>query len=261
MSGLLNAMRGAVLLDIPSLVRFRDGQDVFRRGLTVLVLVALLVGGVAFVVDFIGNLVTSPEAELAQLNQGFERGLQFMPPEAAQAFQEQFLANFQAGGEIALAVDALPTRLPKVVGSFFQALSVWAGQPLGMLGGFLAYGIGVMLAAKLLGGTGRLQEFLGTAALSATPYLLLVLEKVPCLGTVLGLVAWLWSTVIWIAATAVAHGWAAPVAAPEDAPAGYRVQWGRATLAVVLPVLVLAVLALVGLLGLGGLIAVLSRGS
>jgi hypothetical protein len=261
MAGLLGAMRGAILLDIPSLVRFRDGQDVFRRGLTVLVLVALLVGGVAFVVDFIGSLVTSPEAELAQLNQSFERSLQFMPPEAAQAFQEQFLANFQAGAEIGRAVDALPTRLPKVVGSFFRAFSVWAGRPLAMLGGFLAYGIGVMLAAKLLGGTGRLQEFLGTAALSAIPYLLLILEKVPCLGSVLGLVAWLWSTVIWIAATAVAHGWATPVAAAEGAPAGYRVQWGRATLAVVLPVLALAVLALVGLLGLGGLIAALSRGS
>jgi hypothetical protein len=261
MTGLLNAMRGAVLLDIPTLVGFRDGPDVFRRGLTVLVLVALLVGGVAFVVDFIGNLVRSPEAELAQLNQSFERALQFMPPEVAQAFQEQFLANFQAGAEIGRRVDALPTRLPKAIGAFFQAFSGWAGRPLAMLGGFLAYGIWVMLAARLLGGTGRLQEFLGTAALSATPYLLLILGKVPCLGGVLGLVAWLWSTVIWIAATAVAHGWATPVAAAEGAPASYRVQWGRASLAVVLPVLALAVLALVGLLGLGGLIAALSRGS
>jgi hypothetical protein len=126
-----------------------------------------------------------------------------------------------------------------------------------MLGGFLAYAIWVMLAAKLLGGTGRLQEFLGTTALSGLPYLLLVLEKVPCLGGLLGLVAWVWSTLIWIAATAVVHGWATPVppggtplATAEGGVERYHVRWGKAILAVILPALALVVLGLLGLIGL-----------
>jgi hypothetical protein len=138
--------------------------------------------------------------------------------------------------------------LPRPVGQFFQALGGWAGRPLGMLGGFLAYAIWVMLAAKLLGGTGRLQEFLGTAALSGLPYLLLILEKVPCLGGLLGLVAWIWSTLIWIAATAVVHGWATPLATAEGGVERYQVRWGRAVLAVILPALALIVLGSLALI-------------
>ncbi len=258
MSELLDTMRGALTLNIATLVRFRDSQDVFRRGILILVLVALTVGGVAFVVDFVASLLTSPEAEIAQIQQNFEQISKFMPLEASQAFEDQFLRNFQAGIEMALAIEALPTPLPKIAGKFFEALGGWVHRPLAMLGGFLGYGIWVMLAAKLLGGTGRLQEFLGTAALSAAPYLLLVLEKVPCLGSLLGLVAWIWSTLIWVAATAVAHGWVAPVPEEGGAVLRYQVSWGRAALAVALPALALAVLMAMGAIVLVALIAVAS---
>jgi hypothetical protein len=246
MSELLSTVRGAITLDIPTLVRFRDAEDVFRRGITILILVGLVLGAVEFAVGFIGSVVgPSPEAELAEVGQNFDRMLQFMPTEAAQAFEEQFLGNFKVGLEIGKEIAALPTPLPRVVGNLFTALGAWLSQPLAMLGAFLAYGIWVMLAAKLLGGTGRLQEFLGTAALSSAPYLLLVLGWVPCLGSVLGVVAWVWSLVIWVGATAVAHGWADPVAAGEGGEAQYRVNWGRAILAVILPVLALVVLVIV----------------
>jgi hypothetical protein len=259
MSELLNAMRGALTLNIATLAHFRDREDVFRRGVTVFVLVALLVGGVSFIVNFVDRLVTPPEAGLAQATQTLEQMMRFMPPEAAQVFQKQFLANFEAGFEIGRRVEALPTPLPKLVGAFFETLSGWPDRPLAMLGGFLAYGIWVMLAAKLLGGTGRLQEFLGTAALSSVPYLMLALEKVPCLGSLVGIAAWIWSTLIWIAATAVVHGWAIPQATPEGAAAGYHVQWGKATLAVILPALALIVLILVGVLSLGAIIAIVTQ--
>ena len=243
MSELLSTVRGAITLDIPTLVRFRDAEDVFRRGIIILILVGLVLGAVEFAVGFIGSFIApSPEAQLAEMRQNFDQMLQFMPPDAAEAFEEQFLSNFEVGIEIGRNVVALPTPLPKVVGNLFEALGAWVSQPLAMLGGFLAYGIWVMLAAKLLGGTGRLQEFLGTAALSSAPYLLLVLGWVPCLGSVLGLVAWVWSIVIWIAAAAVALGWAAPVATAEGDVERYDVNWGRAILSVILPVLVLVAL-------------------
>jgi len=246
MSELLSTMRGAITLDIPTLVRFRDSKDVFRRGLIILVLVGLVLGAVEFAVVFIGSaFAPSAEAQLADMRQNFDQVFQFMPPEAVETFEKQFLDYFEAGIEIGQNVAALPTPLPKVVGNLFEALGAWVSKPLAMLGGFLAYGIWVMLAAKLLGGTGRLQEFLGTTALSSVPYLLLILGWVPCLGSVLGLVAWVWGILIWVAATAVAHGWAAPLAAPEGEVTRYQVNWGKAILAVILPVLALVVLALV----------------
>jgi len=243
MSELLSTVRGAITLDIPTLVRFRDAENVFRRGIVILILVGLVLGAVEFAVGFIGSFIApSPEAQLAEMRQNFDQMLRFMPPDAAEAFEEQFLSNFEVGIEIGRNVVALPTPLPKVVGNLFEALGAWVSQPLAMLGGFLAYSIWVMLAAKLLGGTGRLQEFLGTAALSSVPYLLLILGWVPCLGSVLGLVAWVWGIVIWVAAAAVAHGWAVPVATAEGDVERYDVNWGRAILAVILPVLVLVVL-------------------
>ena len=101
MSELLSTVRGAITLDIPTLVRFRDTEDVFRRGITILILVGLVLGAVEFAVGFIGSVVgPSAEAELAEMGQNFDRMLQFMPPEAAQAFEEQFLGNFKVGLEI-----------------------------------------------------------------------------------------------------------------------------------------------------------------
>jgi hypothetical protein len=256
MTEMLNTVRGAITLDIPTLVRFRDSEDVFRRGVIILVLVALVVGMVTFVVDLVGGLLASPEAEMAQATQGFQQALQFMPPEAAETFKKQFLDNFEAGVQIALQVEALPTRLPKGVDTFFQTLGGWVHRPLAMLGGFLGYAIWVMLAAKLLGGKGRLQEFLGTAALSSVPYLLLILQKVPCLGSVLGIVAWIWSAIILIVATAVAHGWAVPLTTAEGVVERYQVSWGKAVLAVILPVLALAVLVIFGVTVFAVIIAV-----
>ena len=246
MAELLSTVRGAITLDIPTLVRFRDAEDVFRRGIIILIVVGLVLGAVEFTVAFIGSVFApSAEAQLAEVRQNFDQMLRFMPPEAAEAFEQQFLSNFEVGMEIAQNVEALATPLPKVVGNLFTALGAWVSKPLAMLGGFLAYGIWVMLAAKLLGGTGRLQEFLGTAALSSLPSLLLILGWVPCLGGVLGLVAWVWGILIWIAAAAVAHGWAAPVTTDEGVVERYQVSWGKSLLAVILPALALVALVII----------------
>jgi hypothetical protein len=259
MTELFNSMRGALTLNIPSLMRFRDSVNAFRNGILILVVVALVMGVVSFAVNFVGGLLAPPEQELDRIQQNLERQFQFMPPGTPDQFRREFLSNFEAGLDIGRSVAALPTRLPRPAVQFFQSLGGWAGRPLAMLGGFLAYGIWVMLAAKLLGGTGRLQEFLGTAALSALPYLLLILEKVPCLGGLLGVVAWLWSTLIWIAATAAAQGWATPVTTAEGAVERYQVRWGRAALAVILPALALAVLVLLGVIILVVVIATSRR--
>lgn len=257
MTEILNAVRGAITLDIPALMRFRQSENVFRRGVTILVLVALIVGAVAFLVDFIGGLIRPPFAtEMAEIQSGIEQWFQFMPAEGAEEFRQLFLPVLEDVLEIIGDVAALPTRLPRALTVFFHALGRWVNRPLAMLGGFLGYGIWVMLAAKLLGGRGRLPEFLGTAALSSVPYLLLVLERVPCLGGILSLVAWVWGTIIWVVATAVTHGWAVPQTTEEGAVTRYEVAWGKPILAVLLPALAVAVLVLIG--GISLLLIILS---
>jgi hypothetical protein len=183
------------------------------------------------------------------------------------------LEAIDSGLDIARGIAALPTRLPSPLITFLEALGGWLSRPLTMLGGFLGYGIWVILAAKLLGGKGRLQEFLGVAALSSAPYLLLVLERVPCVGPLLRIVAWIWGTIIWIVATAVTHGWALPRTADAEGAEGtegtegveealeevatvdYEVEWGKPILAVILPALVAGVLALIAAIGASALIA------
>ena len=88
MAELLSTVRGAITLDIPTLVRFRDAEDVFRRGIIILILVGLVLGAVEFTVGFIGSLVApSAEAQLAEVRQTFDQMLRFMPPDAAQEFE------------------------------------------------------------------------------------------------------------------------------------------------------------------------------
>jgi len=259
MAELLKTVRGAITLDIATLTRFRDGGDVFRRGLTILVLVALIVGAVGFLVDLIGGLVgPSFEEEIADVTTAFDTWFQFMP-EDTRAFRDEFMQAMNSGLDIARGIAGLPTRLPRPVTTLFEALGGWLSRPLAMLGGFLGYGIWVMLAAKLLGGKGRLQEFLGVAAVSSAPYLLLVLERVPCLGPLLKIVAWVWGTIIWVVATAVTHGWAMPRTGEEGEIADYQIEWDKPILAVILPALAVGLLALIAMIGLGVLIAALAR--
>jgi hypothetical protein len=260
MRNLLQAVRAAIRLDIPALARFRDSGDAFRRGVAVLLLVALVVGGVSFAVDLVAGLPASPgEAGIAAIADAFDMWTRFMPEDSAQLFQQQFLQNMRPSLELGRTLAGLPTIFPRALSAVFSTLGTWLGRPLGMLGGFLAYAIWVMLAAKLLGGQGGIQEFLGTAALSSVPYLLLVLERVPCLGSFVALVAWLWSTVIWIVTTAVAHGWAVPTSAEEAAQPSYSVHWGKPFLAVILPAAVLALLVIIAASGLAFAVALAVR--
>ena len=253
MAELLRSVRGAITLDIPTIVRFRDREDAFRRGIMLLLLVALVVGLVGFLVDFIGGLMgPGIEQELADASAMFDTWWQFMP-DASPEYTERVMGSFREFLEIGRRIASLPTRLPRPLATLFEALGTWVSRPLAMLGGFLGYGIWVMLAAKLLGGKGRLQEALGTAALSSVPYLLLVFEKLACIGPILHVVAWIWGALIWVVATAVTHGWATPQLTAEGEVERYEVSWGKPVLAVALPALAVAVLIAVA--GLGLLIA------
>lgn len=260
MTAFWNTLRDVLTLRTQVFLSFRDDPDGLRRGVTWLVVITLFAGALAFVVDLTQGL-RPLETRLANVERGVEEAFaqmeRFLPPgQMTPGFREQFRSNLRAGLQIGAEVEALPTILPRPLGVLFEAMGSWLSRPFARLGGWLGYALWVMLAARLLGGTGGLRGFLAATSLYAVPQLLAFLSPVPCLGALLSLIAAVWGWAIYIKATAVAHGWVSHVETAEGTVVEYT-DWGRAILAVFLPLLVAGMLALLAIAFLV-LVAVLS---
>lgn len=247
MTTLWTTLRDVLMLRTQAFLTFRDDPDGLRRGVTWLMVITLIAGALTFVVDLTQSLQPL-ETRLADVERGVEEAFaqmeRFLPPgQMPPGFREQFRSNFRAGLRIGAEVEALPTLLPKPLGALFEAMGSWLSRPFARLGGWLGYALWVMLAARLLGGTGGLRGFLATTSLYAIPQLLAFFNPVPCLGALLNLVAAVWGWAIYVKATAVAHGWVSFVETSEGATIEYT-DWGRAIVAVLLPLLVAGMLAL-----------------
>jgi hypothetical protein len=158
----------------------------------------------------------------------------------SQMFMDQFMQNFNAGINMAVQIDALPAPLPRVLARFFQSLGTWLSHPFNHLAAWLAYGIWVLLFAKLLGGVGGVDRFLGLTALYAIPNLLGFFSFVPFVGWLVALVGTIWGWAVYIRGVQVSQ----------------RFDLGKAILAAVLPLLILILLVVVvTFLGVLGLVA------
>lgn len=240
MKELLQLAWGALLFRDEAYAQHVARADVLKRGLALLVLVTLLAGVVSLIVNLTGDLrpmdTGAQRREAEQSIQEFTRSLRTlrqyfdMPP----GFERQMTAYMQAGTEIGFHIAELPTRLSKPVGRILRDLGAFLSLPFSRLAGWIGYGIWVLLVAKLLGGRTTASQMLGATALYAVPHVLDILNFVPCLGGVLGLVATAWGIAIYVKALAVANDFSI----------------GRAIAATVVPALVGGVLALLGLLGL-----------
>ncbi|HIC89435.1 MAG TPA: YIP1 family protein [Anaerolineae bacterium] len=243
-------VRGVIRLDTGTFERFRDAPNVFQRGLLIFLSVMLIVGGIGFISHLGGNLLgkpQTPEQIISEMRSGFDQARQFMPTDPQVQAQMNFiLENIEAGIELGYSIETLPPRLlPRTLST---VLEMWGrniiSHPLTRLGHFLAYAIWVMLFAKLLGGQGSLQQFLGTALLAGIPQIVGVLNWIPCLGFVLSVVGIVWSVVIYIKATEVAH----------------RLDTARAAVAVLLPGVLYGLLISLGILTyIGFIISMIGR--
>ena len=108
----------------------------------------------------------------------------------------------------------------------------------------MGYAFWVLLVAKLLGGRATLSQMLGCTALYVAPQILTILQVIPCLGAILGFVAFVWGLVIYVKATAVAN----------------ELSSGRALLAAILPAAVLIGLILLFVIPLVLLIVIAAVG-
>ncbi len=240
MNELLQLARDVLLFKHETYAQHVARADALKRGLALLVLVTLLAGVVSFIINVVGDLrPTSVEARRQEAEEGiqeFTKSLGTMrqffdvPP----GFEREITTYMRAGMGMGFRIEALPTRLPKPVGRVLTDLGAFLSLPFSRLAGWIGYGIWVLLVAKLLGGRTTASQMLGATALYAVPHVLDILNFVPCLGGVLGLVATAWGIAIYVKALAVANDFSI----------------GRAIAATVVPALVGGVLALLGLLGL-----------
>ncbi len=234
-------------LKTPAFLRFRDHPNGMRYAIGLLIVVSLLAGSI----NFIWQALRSPVADMQSARQVFEQVLAQMettagiPPEVFAMIRQQF----EAGLGIAEGIIGLPTPLPAGVSRFMQTLGEWLSQPFVRLGGWLGYGIWVILLARLLlGAKGSLRDFMTVTPLYSAPLLLTILTPVPCLGSLLGLVASVWSWLVYTKATAVSLGWVQQSLDDQGAVVAEQTQWGRALLAVLLPAVLLFAVSLVGLI-------------
>jgi hypothetical protein len=248
----LRTLWNASLLRSEAFSGLLERRDVFFQGFLVIVVVALLVGFPAFVTKVVAAAQPrDAEARLEQANVEIEKALAQLQP---------FLSSMPAEGREQLAqlpqmikpwvtagaeISNLPTVLPSPLGALLEAFGSWlslpfvnAGFPLAgvSLATWLGYGLWVMLLAKLFGGRGTLSGFLGTSALFAVPHVLGFFAWIPCVGTILNLIAFVWGVLIYVKATIVSQ----------------ELALGKAVLAVLMPMVALVVLILliIGVFGL-----------
>ncbi|HSN77326.1 MAG TPA: Yip1 family protein [Anaerolineae bacterium] len=250
MSALLLTLRDIVLLRTPAYEQFRDRKDAMRRGVLILLACFLLAGSAAFVIDFANSVRPINMEDADQFRNEFQRNMeqwqQFMPPQDPfmQEFMDQFLDNFESGFRIGVAIDSLDTPLPRGLARWFAALGSWLSSALGQMGAWLAYAIWVLLFAKLMGGNGGVDRFLGLTALFAVPNLLGIFSPIPCVGPFISFIGWLWGVAVYVKAVQVSQ----------------RLDTGKAILAALLPALIVAVLVMiVAFIGLLSIIAATSQ--
>ena len=107
-------------------------------------------------------------------------------------------------------------------------------MPFTWLTNWVGYAIWVWLIAKLLGGKATISQMLGATALYTVPHILDVLGFVPCLGSILSLVATVWGIAIYIKGLTVANDFSL----------------GKSILAAILPALIRFLVTMGGILTL-----------
>lgn len=221
---MLQLARGALFLDTQTFVAQREARDTFRKGVLLVVVITLLAGSLSFVVSTVEGFLTPRwDARREKVEDQISRVFEFLPFEMDTKTERMITGSIEAGLDIGFEIAQLPTPLPRPLKAFLQALGGWITAPLLRLGGWMGYAFWVLLVAKLLGGRATLSQMLGCTALYVAPQILTILQVIPCLGPVLGFVAFVWGVVIYVKATAVAN----------------ELSLGRALLSAILPAAVL----------------------
>jgi hypothetical protein len=243
---LISLARGVLTFDDATFAAHLASRDALKRGLLLMVIVALLAGLFPF---FSAVASSFRRVELnaleSQVERQIEQSLQFNPVWQNPEFQRTFREYFQMGFAIVKDISQLKPNvsfLPSWLDRLLRAFGEWLSLPFAWLGAWAWYALWVALFAKLLGGRATLERMLAATSLFVVPHvldlvggLLSLFNNVAvagaCFGllnTVIGLAAWAWGVAIYVKATAAANEFGL----------------GKATLATLLPALLAALLAL-----------------
>jgi hypothetical protein len=245
-SELITLARGVLTFDEAAFTAHLASRDALKRGLLLMVIVALLAGLFPFLSGVVSSFRRVDMNVLERdVEKQIEQSMQFNPAWQNPAFQRVFREYFQMGFGIARDIVALRPNvsfLPPWLERLLRAFGEWLSQPLAWLGAWAWYALWVMLFARLLGGRATLERMLAATCLFVVPHvldllggLLTLLNGVRVVGacfgllsTLVGLVAWVWGVAVYVKATAAANEFGL----------------GKATLATLLPALVAALLAM-----------------
>ena len=204
MNNLTATIKGVFLLDQKTYERLFAAENSMKVGIFYLLACFLIVAIPSFVTGTIDKVqpFTAERADLFQKEflQGIETATRFMPGggEDFEIFMEQFKENFAMGTSIAVGIDALPRPIPRAVGGFLQSFGGWLSSPFTHLAAWIGYAIWVLLFAKISGGRGGANRFLGLTAFYAVPNLLGFLRFIPFLGWAISLVGVIWGWVVYV---------------------------------------------------------------
>jgi hypothetical protein len=230
MGSLLNTLWKTVILDDAAYQEWRERPNVFLRGILLIIVISLVAGLVTFAVNLV-NQVQPVNADkiMADMNQWYEIQSQWLPTPPDPQFQEIWEGMMDIMVPMITDLSQVEAPLPRGLVGFFNSFGSWLSRALTAIGGWLFYGVLVLLFVNLLGGSAKLPEFLGTVALYIVPGLLVLFQPIPCIGWLLALVGTIWSIVVYMKATSVASG----------------LDTGRTILAVLAPIFALFVLGMV----------------
>jgi hypothetical protein len=205
MGSMLVTIFRTAIFDDAAYREWRERPNLFLRGIVLIVLVTLIAGLITFGVNLVNNISPVNMADVRdEIEQAFEMQYQWNPgfqdPEIRAMMEETLDVIVPMVTDIA----QIEAPLPRGITGFFQAVGVWLSRALSAIGGWLLYGALVLIAVKLLGGSAKLPDFMGTVALYAIPGLLGILNPVFCVGNILVIIGALWSIAVYVKAVSVA---------------------------------------------------------
>jgi hypothetical protein len=184
-----------------------------RQGLGLVVAAALVAGLIPFAIQWVTAARLGTVAPFAELAHNAAARMSA----AEGRFFGPWTTFLQTGQTLA---GMQPAFFPGWLAALLSALGLWINWPLRWLSWWIAYGLGVLAVAKLLGAPATLQRFYALTAYASLPLVLTgLLGWIPCLGPVVQVIAVIWALVVYVAATRAVTG----------------VSAGRALICVVLP--------------------------
>jgi hypothetical protein len=230
MGDLLSTLFRTVILDDTAYEEWRERPNLFLRGLVLILVISLVAGLLSFALNLVNEVRPVDVDRIEEeIRQAFDLQLQWNPawqdPEIRQMMEDMIDVIVPMVADLA----RIEAPLPHGIVGFLNATTGWLSRAFTAIGGFLFYGALVLIFVNLLGGSAKLADFYGTAALYVIPGLLTLLSPIFCLGALLWFIGAIWSIVVYIKATAVAT----------------RMDGGRAVLAVLAPFFSLILLGVV----------------